>query len=212
MLDEKLLREHINSYAIHIDRDTFEEFRKKLCASEKGKLSSRKKKIYITVHDAHYPISGIRVSIKAKINQVPCNLCASFNYNWLKSGFVFSFKYNHIGFRPHFFPFAVRGEEPEITYLSYVPFMVWMTDSDDFIEPGCLIDYEAIKSKDTERIETAKYLYGEEYITNIKKYCGANANRRFKTVFEARVAATILFDRLHEFMEEIACDNQGAVL
>ncbi len=206
MIDEKLLREHLNSYALNLERDTYEEFHDILYASEKGKLSSRKRNIYVTVEKTDYPFNGMRVVIKAKIDQVPCLLSFSFNYDKFKRGIDLYFTYNLVELQPYIMPFSVRGDELNLSYNTAIPFMVWMSDEEKYATYYCRENYKAIINKDKEKLETIKSLYGEEYITNLKKYFG-KPEKRYLTVIEARVAATKMIDRFIDFMTETAWEE-----
>lgn len=206
MLDEKLLRNHLNSYALTLYRDTYDQFRRKLYDSPKGKLYSRKKNIYITAEPEYAGLS-IRASIKATIDQIPCQMNFSFNYEGVKNGQSFLFDYNLIQFRPYFFPFSVRGDEFNVTYQTEIPFMIWMTEDDQYVTSYCLDDYRAILDKNTTRLNSMKLLYGEEYASHIKKYFSSTKNKRFNTVFEARIAASKMMDRFLDFMEEVAWEE-----
>ena len=204
MINEQLLREHLNSYAIHLEKETYEEFHRKLYSATKEKLSTRKKNIYLTVEKTDYPSFGIRVEIKTKIDQVPCYLSFSFNYEKFKKGIDLYFIYDLIKFQPFVMPFSLQGDDSNLTYRTVIPFMVWMSEEDKFITHYCREDYKSIVNKDNNRIESLKFLEGEDYILNIKKYCGSKPEKRYKTVVEARVAAMKMMDRLIEFMEEVA--------
>ena len=153
-----------------------------------------------------YPFNGMRVVIKAKIDKVPCYLDFSFNYDKFKNGIYLYYTYNLVQLQPFVMPFSVSGDELNLSYNTAIPFMVWMSDEEKFATHYCRESYRAIIDKDSQQVEVIKSLYGDEYITNIKKYFG-KPEKRYLTVIEARVAAMKMLDRFIEFMEEIAWEE-----
>ncbi len=200
MIDEKLLREHLNSYALHMNKETYEKFTTILHNHPKRKLTSRKKNIYITVEENNY--MKMDVSIKTKITDNDYRLKFLFNYDTLKDGIYLFLRYNNMCFQPCTITFTERGDEFGLTYLEYIPFMIWMSEEDKYINYFSRNDYEHIKANNKEEMSSMKKIYGEKYIDTLKSYFRATPNKKTKTVFELRVAATKMMDRFIDFMEE----------
>lgn len=190
-----------------LKKETFDAFYEKLQRAEKGKLCSKKKNIYITVRKWH--IFEIEVCIKTKMDKIPCMLICDFSYDKLKKGIFLSLIYDDIQFRPFTLPLSMRGDEEEDTmvYQKRLPFRIWMTEENKFLMPYFYDDCKAIAENNTKRIEIMKDINGEEYVNKIKNYFLLNNSEKWDIAYNGLIAATKMFGRLIEFMEEIASER-----
>lgn len=195
------------NFDLCLKKETFDIFYEKLQRAEKGKLTSKKKNIYITVKK--WTIFEIEVFIKAKIDNVPCKLICNFSYDKLKRGIFLLFIYDEIEFRPFTIPLSIRGDEEEdaIVYQKRLPFRIWMTAENKYLSPYFYDECKAIVENNTKRIDRMKEFNGEEYINKVRHYFLLNNSEKCEIVYNGVVAATTMFGRLIEFMEEVESEG-----
>ncbi|MBQ8298439.1 MAG: hypothetical protein IJX99_00950 [Clostridia bacterium] len=206
MINEELLREHPINYPIVLEKKIFDNFSDRFFSSSISKVSSRKKKIYITVEKDGYCSRLLRARIKARIDDVPCSIYFEFDYEKMKRGVTLFFTYKSVEYRPYTIPLTPRDDLNHKSYNYEIPFSIFITDDEKFISDHCICNYDAIKNNNTERVELLKSLYGDKYISDLEYYF-THPQKHYLIVADARVAAFKLVDRLIEFLYEYGSEE-----